>query len=132
MIEWLWVPVAVTVVWLVLLAGAAWRDDEILEAVKLVGCAVAAIPLLPLVWIAARMDTGAVPIDARALERFARMRTVDKRPAWVFLVRHRGVILLRRWDVGTARRLSPIEVVPVTKTDGQAIKFNVEGTKNGR
>lgn len=95
MIPW-WVVLGV---WLVLVGVAALRDGEVLNALNIV--VFAALPLLPIVWLLTRLDVGAVPLEPRALERFARMRTADKRPAFCFFAWKRGVILLRRWDVGS-------------------------------
>lgn len=97
MIPW-WVVLGV---WLVLVGVAALRDGEVLDALNVVVFAAVALPLLPVVWLLTRLDVGAVPLDPRALERFARMRTADKRPAFCFFAWKRGVILLRRWDVGS-------------------------------
>ncbi len=83
---------------------AAAMDREVRDSLLIVVCAVGSVPLLPVVWLLTRLDVGAVPLQARALERFARMRSADRsRPAWVFFVWKRGVIILRKWDVGSNR-----------------------------
>jgi hypothetical protein len=96
-IQW-WVVLAV---WLFLVGVAALRDQGVWNALHIVVCAAAALPLLPVVWLLTRLDVGAVPLDPRALERFAGMRTVDKTPAFCFFAWKRGVIFLRRWEVGS-------------------------------
>ena len=104
MIAWWWVLVAVFGVWVPLVAVAAFKDDEVLRAVQIVAYAAAALPLLPVVWVLSRVDVGAVPLHARALETFARMRSADRtHPAWVFFMWHRGVIILRKWEPGSDR-----------------------------
>jgi hypothetical protein len=106
MIAWWWL----LAVWIPLVLIAALRDNEVWTSLHIVVCAAAALPLLPLVWLLSWLDIGAVPLDPRALSRFAVMRTVDKRPAWVFFVWKRGVIVLRKWEVGSDRRTVKINV----------------------
>jgi len=122
MIPWWWIPLALWLVWVPLVAVAALRDQEVWEAMHIVVCAVVALPLLPLVWLVTRVDVGAVPLDPRALSRFAAMRAIDKKPAWVFFVWKRGVIVLRRWEVGSDRRKVQIGVRdddPLIDTEGK-------------
>jgi hypothetical protein len=109
-IAWWWLLVVPLAVWVQLVVVAAARDEEVMRAVEIVVYATVALPVLPLVWLLTRLDIGAVPLDPRALSQFARMRTVDKRPAWCFFVWRRGVILLRRWDVGSDRRKVELRV----------------------
>lgn len=109
-------------VWLVLVGLAALRDGEVWDALHIVVCAAVALPLLPIVWLFTRLDVGAVPLDPRALARFATMRTIDKKPAWVFFVWKRGVIVLRKWEVGSDRRKVQIRVRdddPLIGTEGK-------------
>lgn len=118
MIPW-WVVLGV---WLVLVGVAALRDGEVLDALNVVVFAALALPLLPVVWLLTRLDVGAVPLDPRALSRFATMRTINQRPAWVFFVWKRGVIVLRRWEVGSDRRKVSIRVRdddPLIGTEGK-------------
>lgn len=104
MVAWWWVLAAVLAVWVPLVAVAAFKDDEVLRAVQVVAYAAAALPLLPIVWVLSRLDVGAVPLHARALETFARMRSADRtHPAWLFFVWRRGVIILRKWEPGGDR-----------------------------
>ena len=110
MIAWWWVPLTLWLVWVPLVAVAALRDQEVWDALHIVVWAVAALPLLPVVWLLTRLDIGAVPLDPRALSRFAAMRTIDKKPAWVFFAWKRGIIVLRKWDVGSDRRKVGIRV----------------------
>lgn len=109
MIAWWWLLVVLGV-WVLLVGVAASRDPEVWEALTLVGCTAAAVPLLPVVWVLSRLDVGVLPISARALEQFARMRSADQRPAWLFYTRGSGVIVLRRWERGSRRRKVEIRV----------------------
>jgi uncharacterized membrane protein len=99
MISWWWVPASLAGLWLVFIAVGVLTDREMRDQLMYLVTSVAAAPLLLLVAILTRVDVGAVPLDPRALARFAQMRTVDKRPAWVFFVLKRGVIIIRKWDV---------------------------------
>jgi hypothetical protein len=50
------------------------------------------------------------------------MRTINKRPAWVFFVWKRGVIVMRKWEVGSDRRKVAIRVRdddPLIDTEGK-------------
>jgi hypothetical protein len=118
MIAWWWL----LAVWIPLVVIAALRDNEVWTSLHIVVCAAAALPLLPLVWLLSRLDIGAVPLDPRALSRFAAMRTINKRPAWVFFVWKRGVIVMRKWEVGSDRRKVAIRVRdddPLIDTEGK-------------
>ena len=121
MISWWWLLVVPLAVWVPLVVVAAARDEEVMRSLEIVIYAAASLPLLPLVWVLSRLDIGAVPLDPRALSRFASMRTVDKTPAWCFFVWKRGVIILRRWEVGSDRRKVGIRVRdddPLRVSDG--------------
>lgn len=105
MIAWWWLPITLFGVWLPVIGVAAFKDDEVLDAVKIVAFAAASLPLLPLVWLVTHLDVGATPLQARSVERFARMRSADRtHPAWAFSVWNRGVIILRKWEPGSDRR----------------------------
>lgn len=100
MIPW-WAVLAGVVA---LVALAAWREDEVRVSVWIVLGGVVVLVLSPLVWVFTRMDVGAVRLPARALERFCRMRSADREhPAWVFFLWKRGVIILRKWEIGSDR-----------------------------
>lgn len=102
MIAWWWIPVALAGVWVPLVLIAAGRDREVATSLEIVLYATVAIPLYPVVWLLTRLDVGAVPLDPRALSRFAAARSSEEardRPAWVFFVWHRGIVILRKWEV---------------------------------
>lgn len=104
MIAWWWLLVVLLGVWVPLITVAALTDGEVRTAVQIVAYAAASLPLLPIVWVLSRLDVGAVPLHAKTLEQFARMRSADRtHPAWVFFVWKRGVIILRKWEMGSDR-----------------------------
>jgi hypothetical protein len=72
-----------------------------------------------------RCDVGAVPLQARSLEAFARMRSADRtHPAWVFFLWRRGVIILRKWEPGSDR-------IKVSVRSGRSDPINVREREQG-
>jgi hypothetical protein len=103
MIPWWWVVELFVLSWafLVTVAVICFRDlrAEVLPGVLAVVC----FPLILLTAVVTRLDIGAIPLDARAVARFAEMRSADKRPAWMFFAWKRGVLIVRKWEVGSDR-----------------------------
>jgi hypothetical protein len=66
--------------------------------------AIVCFPLILLTALVTRIDVGAIPLDARTVARFAQMRSADrKHPAWVFHFWKRGILILRKWELGDER-----------------------------
>lgn len=110
MIPWWWLPAVIVGMWLCLVTGATMTDVDSRDHVRTVALTVACAPFLLILWVLLKADVGVVPLSPRALARFADQRRVDKRPAWLFYVRGRGLLVLRKWEVGDDRvrvRLSP-------------------------
>lgn len=104
MIPWWWVLVALAVAWSVLVTVAVlgFRDlrAEALPAVLSIVC----FPLILLTALVTRFDVGAIPLDSRSVARFAQMRSADRSsPAWMFYAWKRGILIVRKWDVGDER-----------------------------
>ena len=104
-VSWWWLLLVVTGVWLVLVTLAYVLDVE--------GCRVeitnavlslVLLPVLAVVWVFTRLDVGVTRLSPGSLARFAQMRSADKdRPAWVFFVWKRGIIVVRKWELGDER-----------------------------
>lgn len=103
MIEWWWLPAVIVGMWLGMVTGAVMTDVDSRDHVRTVALTVACAPFLLAAWVLLKVDVGVVPLSPRALARFADQRRVDKRPAWLFYVRGRGVLFLRKWELGDGR-----------------------------
>lgn len=102
-IEWWWWLLVAFVVF-VTVAAVRDRTGDVVDALDVIVCAVAGLILAPLVWVVTRVDVGVRPLSAKAVENFARMRSADRgHRAWVFFYRGRGVLILRKWDLGSDR-----------------------------
>lgn len=114
MIAWWWLLVMLAV----LIAVAAVLHRDVREALSIIACAVAGLVLAPLVLLLDRvLGCGAIPIKARTVEAFARQRSAAGEPAWLFFTRGRGVLLLRKWDLGSNRVRVQVGVSPEWRRD---------------
>lgn len=105
MIAWWWLLVAVSAVWLALLAVGAVVDRELREVLGRALLASACLPFIAVLAVLTRLDLGVTRLSPDTLARFARMRSADEtHPAWVFSTWKRGVIFLREWEIGEKRR----------------------------
>lgn len=102
MIAWWWVLVAVVVPWLLLFIVAV-RVGGLREEFVTVVLTVVAFPLLVVMGVLRRHDTGLVRLSPGKLVELAQSRSADGRPVYAFFVRHRGIIVVRKWAVGDER-----------------------------
>lgn len=103
MIAWWWLLVGLGGMWAVLLTAACVADRQVREEVMVVVCSVLLAPVAVVSTLIMKIDVGAMRISPRAVSRFAAQRSADKRPAWLFWSRGRGILIVRSWKLGSDR-----------------------------
>lgn len=108
MIAWWWLLVAFG---LQVALGAALHPD-VREALGVILAGAVGVVVGPVVWLVARAGVGVLPMSPEALARFAWARRNNRKPAFVFWVRTRGVLILRQWQPGDDDRRRSVGLSP--------------------